>query len=270
MGLDQIKYKVVEHFVSINGEGARAGQLALFIRLQSCNLNCSYCDTKWANETDASFTWMDAEELVSLAVQEKVCNVTLTGGEPLLQKNIDNLIAGLVQQGMRVEIETNGTQLIQPIRQQVEMLIRYDDRVCGEEARQQEDRIRREEAHHKEDGISQEIPQGGKTSGELVFTLDYKLGSSGMEAQMKLDNYAFLQKEDTVKFVSGSMADLERAKEIIEKYELTKKCHVYLSPVFGQIEPADMVEFMKTNHMNGVNLQLQLHKFIWDPAERGV
>lgn len=46
-------YKVVEIFESINGEGMRAGELAVFVRLQSCNLNCSYCDTKWANEKDA-------------------------------------------------------------------------------------------------------------------------------------------------------------------------------------------------------------------------
>ena len=44
------KYEVVEKFVSINGEGTKAGQLAVFIRFKGCNLNCKYCDTKWANE----------------------------------------------------------------------------------------------------------------------------------------------------------------------------------------------------------------------------
>ena len=42
--------KVVEKFISINGEGRRAGELAVFIRFKGCNMNCSYCDTKWANE----------------------------------------------------------------------------------------------------------------------------------------------------------------------------------------------------------------------------
>lgn len=241
MGLDQKSYKVVEYFVSINGEGARAGQLALFIRFQGCNLNCAYCDTRWANETNASYTDMSAKELVDLAISRQVHNVTLTGGEPLLQKDVDVLIAGLMQQGIRVEIETNGTQQIQPIREKVRERL----------------------------GNEPEIQKNG-VQGELTFTLDYKLACSGMESQMNMENYAFLQEEDTVKFVSGSMGDLERAKEIIDRYELTQKCHVYLSPVFGQIEPADMVEFMKENHMNGVNLQLQLHKFIWDPKERGV
>lgn len=45
-------YEVVEHFVSINGEGPLAGQLAVFVRFKGCNLSCLYCDTKWANEPD--------------------------------------------------------------------------------------------------------------------------------------------------------------------------------------------------------------------------
>ena len=235
MEQNNIQYKVVEHFVSINGEGTHAGQLAMFIRFQGCNLNCSYCDTKWANEVDATFQWMTAEELVQSADEAQVKNITLTGGEPLLQKQIEVLIAALLEHGMRVEIETNGTQAIKPVREAVQGLL-----------------------------MDKQLLE------HLVFTLDYKLGCSGMEAQMNMDNYAKLQAQDTVKFVSGSRDDLVRAKEIIDRYGLVEKCHIYLSPVYGQIEPAEMVEFMKEYQMNGVNLQLQLHKFIWNPEERGV
>ena len=49
---NQIKYPVVEQFVSINGEGTKAGELAVFIRFKGCNLNCSYCDTQWAHRQD--------------------------------------------------------------------------------------------------------------------------------------------------------------------------------------------------------------------------
>ena len=49
-------YQVVEKFVSINGEGRRAGELAVFIRMKGCNLHCSYCDTYWANESDCEST----------------------------------------------------------------------------------------------------------------------------------------------------------------------------------------------------------------------
>ena len=47
--------KVVEKFTSINGEGTRAGELAVFVRFKGCNLRCSYCDTMWANEADCSY-----------------------------------------------------------------------------------------------------------------------------------------------------------------------------------------------------------------------
>ena len=82
-----MEYKIAEKFVSINGEGTKAGQLAVFIRLCGCNLNCSYCDTKWANEKDVPFTLMTEEELASYVEETGVKNITLTGGEPLLDKN---------------------------------------------------------------------------------------------------------------------------------------------------------------------------------------
>ena len=66
------------------------------------------------------------------------------------------------------------------------------------------------------------------------------------------------------------MADLEKARELINKYKLTEKTSIFISPVFGDIELESIVDFMKDNQMNGVNMQVQLHKIIWDPNERGV
>ena len=63
---------------------------------------------------------------------------------------------------------------------------------------------------------------------------------------------------------------ITRALEIIRKYGLIDRCTVFFSPVFGSIEPAEIVEFLKEHTLNGVRLQLQLHKFIWDPLQRGV
>ena len=86
----------------------------------------------------------------------------------------------------------------------------------------------------------------------------------------KLSSFTCFHNCDAVKFVSGTEEDLEKAAEIIEKFSLTEKCRVYISPVFGSIDPKEIVDFMIRRKMNGVRLQLQLHKFIWDPEEKGV
>ena len=102
------RYDVVETFTSINGEGTRAGELAVFIRMKGCNLNCAYCDTKWANESDAPYTSMTEQEILSYVRDSGVRNVTLTGGEPLLRQDMDVLIELLLSdEERRVEIETN-------------------------------------------------------------------------------------------------------------------------------------------------------------------
>jgi 7-carboxy-7-deazaguanine synthase len=106
--------KVVEKFVSINGEGTRAGELAVFIRFKGCNLACSYCDTMWANEKDCPFTEMSQEEILDYVKSTGVKNVTLTGGEPLLQEGVDRLIDLLLDSDLRVEIETNGAVDLRP------------------------------------------------------------------------------------------------------------------------------------------------------------
>ena len=88
--------KVVEKFVSINGEGQRAGELAVFIRFKGCNLRCSYCDTMWANESDCTYEEMSPKEIHTYIKSTGVKNVTLTGGEPLLQKDMEELLKELL------------------------------------------------------------------------------------------------------------------------------------------------------------------------------
>ena len=102
-------FKVAEKFVSINGEGPRAGELAVFLRFCGCNLNCGYCDTRWANTADVKYEFASAEELVAYVKSTGIKNVTLTGGEPLLQADIAYLIELLGASGAEVEIETNGS-----------------------------------------------------------------------------------------------------------------------------------------------------------------
>ncbi len=223
------QFRVVEEFISINGEGRCAGQLAYFVRFAGCNLQCEYCDTRWANEPDVSYTVYTAEELVKKIEASGVKNVTLTGGEPLLQKDMSKLLELLRQRPqIRIEIETNGSIDIMPY-----MTTTQDD--------------------------------------NITFTLDYKTSASGMEDRMCRTNYENMRSCDTVKFVVGSREDLMQAKHVIEQYHLIQKqCGIYLSSCFGEMEPAEIVDFMIEHNMNGVNVQLQMHKYIWDPDKRGV
>ncbi len=113
-------YNIAEKFVSINGEGRRAGQLAVFIRFFGCNLRCFYCDTAWAwpdnIPTNGPGEQLSNDEIYQFIKQSKVRNVTLTGGEPLRQPNILTLLEQLAaDKDLFVEIETNGSQPLGPV-----------------------------------------------------------------------------------------------------------------------------------------------------------
>lgn len=215
--------QVIEKFVSINGEGMRQGELACFIRFAGCNLRCSYCDTKYSFENPA-FIDEEIDEIINWVNNQKVKNITLTGGEPLIQKDIKELMIKLSDLGYRIEIETNG---------------------------------------------SIDIKEFSNIK-NVSFTLDYKLPVSLMEHKMNLDNYKYITKSDSVKFVCGTNEDLLKAKEIMLKYDLINKTNVMISPVFNMIELPSIVNFMIDNNLNDVKFCLQIHKFIWDPNKRGV
>lgn len=104
----------------------------------------------------------------------------------------------------------------------------------------------------------------------LAFTVDCKLPSSGMFAEMLDSNYALLTSQDVVKFVIAGTQDLETALAQIQNYELPSKCEVFFSPVFSCIDPADIVSFMQAHELSTVRLQLQLHKIIWPEKDKGV
>lgn len=107
------QYKIAETFTSINGEGQKAGQTAVFIRFYGCNLHCSFCDTMWAN-LDEHYHLMTEKEILNYILSTKIYNVTLTGGEPLLQEHIKELLALLLTFPLSIEIETNGSIDIEP------------------------------------------------------------------------------------------------------------------------------------------------------------
>ena len=109
--------KVVEIFDSIEGEGIRTGQPATFIRLAGCNLRCSYCDTLYAlfgEDEPCKYEEMTVEEIAA-RVNKNYMRVTLTGGEPLVHKDIDALIKTLAGMGCEINIETNGAADIKDV-----------------------------------------------------------------------------------------------------------------------------------------------------------
>ena len=97
---------VTEVFTSIQGESTLQGIPTVFVRLTGCNLNCSYCDTRYARDGGADMT---RDELLKKVERFTISNVCVTGGEPLLQKSTPHLVEELIERGFMVSIETNGT-----------------------------------------------------------------------------------------------------------------------------------------------------------------
>lgn len=207
--------KVNEIFYSIEGEGIRTGALATFVRFTGCNLRCSYCDTKYAFSEGKE---LSMDEIIAEVENIGCRNVTVTGGEPLLQ-GID-LIRELCMRGYEVNVETCGALPIEDVQFQ-----------------------------------------------NSIVTMDYKTPSSGMENKMLLSNIPKLRKQDVLKFVCAR-EDFDAVKRVYE--EFCPACPVYISPVFGKCEPIELVELAKEIGMPNVHVQVQLHKIIWKPEERGV
>jgi 7-carboxy-7-deazaguanine synthase len=104
--MKNIKIIVNEIFYSIQGEGVDAGLPTIFIRLTGCNLRCSYCDTKYAYYEGMEWA---AEDILKKIKEWKCKRICITGGEPLLQENVYDLIDLLLKEKYEVSIETNGS-----------------------------------------------------------------------------------------------------------------------------------------------------------------
>lgn len=213
---------VNEIFGSIDGEGIRTGELATFIRLTGCNLRCSYCDTTYSFKEGKKMT---IDEIIEEVEKIGYKNITLTGGEPLINKNIDKLIDKLIELGYKINIETNGTVDISPY-----------------------------------------------IAKKLILTVDYKTNSSGMTNYMIKENFPLLREYDVFKIVC-SKNDFEDIENLLKNNDI--KSYIYLSPIYKEVEPYELVDFLKELHKKGINtskirVQVQLHKIIWEPSKRGV
>ena len=102
----------------------------------------------------------------------------------------------------------------------------------------------------------------------LFYTVDYKTLSSGVSDEMIPGIFSRLSHNDVIKFVVGNEYDLVHAKSFIDS--IITDAQIYVSPIFGKIEPSKIVEFIKKNKLWNWHIQLQLHKYIWNPDKRGV
>ena len=211
--------KVNEIYLSVQGESTWAGLPCVFLRLTACDLRCTYCDTEYAFYEGQRRPVGDVfDEMVAYACPL----VEITGGEPLLQKNVLPLMAALCDTGCTVLIETSGA--------------------------------------HDIGGIDPRVHR----------IMDLKTPSSGECARNLFANIPLLTGRDEVKFVIGSREDYEWTREQIRTHGLDRRvAAVLLSPIFGKIEPRQIVDWMLADRLPA-RFQLQMHKFIWEPRARGV
>ena len=210
--------KINEIFLSIQGESTHVGRLCLFIRTTGCNLRCTYCDTEYAFYGGKEMT---IPELIDIVRKSGVNLIEITGGEPLMQDDLPELVDMLLSENYEVLVETGGSIDI------------------------------------------------GTISENAIKILDLKCPSSGMMDKNIYDNINKLGAKDEVKFVIGTKEDFDWAVEIIEKYRLDTKVTVLFSPVFDELKPVRLAEWILKDKPN-VRMQLQLHKYIWEPDTQGV
>lgn len=241
---------VNEIYASIQGESTFAGLPCIFIRLTACNLRCSYCDTAYAFKEGERRTLHEVlgeigrlaapyENCQSRIADQKLPLIEVTGGEPLLQLNVHPLMTRCCDAGFTVLIETSGAHDI------------------------------------------------SKTDPRVRRIMDLKCPSSGEVERNLWSNIPRLSPTDEVKFVIGTKEDYEWAKGIVVEHQLASICPVLFSWVAplnpAQQDsslkpiPADQTAISRQELVDRVladalpvRFQLQMHKFIWAPEERGV
>ncbi len=117
---DQARLKITEIFYSLQGEARNVGLPTIFVRLTGCPLRCDYCDTAYA------FTggeWMDIDAIIDEIKQYKTLHITVTGGEPLAQKQCIGLLERLCDLGYEVSLETSGAMLVDQVDARVTKIL---------------------------------------------------------------------------------------------------------------------------------------------------
>ena len=219
-----------EIFHSIQGESTWIGSPCVFIRLRGCHLRCHYCDTAYA------FTEGDRRSIDSIIEEVRAtgCDlVEVTGGEPLLQPAVHELMTRLCDLGLRVLLETSGACDISPCDPRVIRILDLKTPGSGESERNDLENLK-----HL------------RSSDEIKFVL--------------VDRADYEWMKDMIE-----QHDLHSRVDVI----IASPVHQQAAGggIIGSagLEPKQLAEWMLADGLR-VRLQLQLHKQIWDPATRGV
>lgn len=226
--------QITEIYKSLQGESTYAGLPCVFVRLTGCNLRCSWCDSE--------YTFQGGRKMALEEVIEEVARlspggglVEITGGEPMLQeREVVPLMQRLLDDGYKVLLETSGERPLQ------------------------------------------KVPAG------VVKIVDVKCPNSAEGDTFCMENLAALCSHDEVKFVLSSRADYDFAREFTDRHDLSGRVNAVLfSPAFRKdatgardsshclLDPEELAVWMLADDVPA-RLGLQLHKFIWDPAVKGV
>ena len=122
--------KIFEIFYSLQGESSRMGWPTIFIRLSGCPMRCHYCDTAYAFQGGSM---MDIEDIMTSIKKYDTHYVTVTGGEPLAQKEVHNLLKTLADSNYEVSIETGGGLSIKEVDPRIKIILDIKTPESGEE-----------------------------------------------------------------------------------------------------------------------------------------
>jgi 7-carboxy-7-deazaguanine synthase len=104
---------------------------------------------------------------------------------------------------------------------------------------------------------------------DVIKVIDLKCPDSGESSHMAWENLALVKPHDQFKFVIASKSDFDWSQQVIRDHNLEEKCGLLFSPVYQKVSPSELAKWILDDHAP-VTMQMQLHKEIWGPNERGV